>query len=379
MSTILIGADLVPTESNFDAFRNGGAGGLVGEALRERLRKADFVMMNLEVPLTDRASPIRKCGPCLRAPAACAAGLREIDPFFFTLANNHIMDQGPEGLRSTLSALDGLGIAHAGAGRDLGEAKAPFRTEVGGCLVGVYCCAEHEFSIAGEKTPGANPFDPLDSFDDVRELKAACGYVIVLYHGGKEQYRYPSPGLRRVFRRFAEAGADLVVGQHSHCIGCAETYRGSTLVYGQGNFLFDHSDSEYWKTSLLIEADPAAKRVAYIPLVKAGNGVREAEGEARTGILDAFGRRSAEILREGFVAEAYARLAESAEKEYLRKLCGRGGKGILPRLLDKVTGGRYLGRMYPDAERVVIENVLDCEAHRELASAIMKRRAGSGK
>ncbi len=60
---LLIGADLVPTKSNTGLFAAGDVLRLVGEELLSRLLAADFIAMNLEVPLTDRAAPIRKCGP----------------------------------------------------------------------------------------------------------------------------------------------------------------------------------------------------------------------------------------------------------------------------------------------------------------------------
>lgn len=55
----------------------------------------------------------------------------------------------------------------------------------------MYTCAEHEFTIATENTPGANPFDPLESLDHIQELKSKCDFVLVLYHGEKAHYRYP--------------------------------------------------------------------------------------------------------------------------------------------------------------------------------------------
>ena len=135
-------------------------------------------------------------------------------------------------------------------GENLSKAREPYIRTIDDVRLGVYCCTEHEYSIATNTQAGANPYDPLFSFDDVRELKKACDYVIVLYHGGKEHYRYPSPLLQKVFHKFAEVGADLVIAQHTHCIGCMEKYGGSTLVYGQQGILpFDHSKSDYWKTS----------------------------------------------------------------------------------------------------------------------------------
>ena len=369
---LLIGADLVPTKSNTGLFAAGDVLRLVGEELLSRLRAADFIAMNLEVPLTDRAAPIRKCGPCLIAPPETAEGLREIDPYFFTLANNHILDQGAEGLRSTMKTLREKGIAFAGAGENLEEASRPYLTRIGSCRVGFYCCAEHEFSIAGENSPGANPYDPLESFDHVRRLKADCDYCIVLYHGGKECYRYPSPMLQRVFRKFAECGADLVIAQHTHCVGCMERYQGSTLVYGQGNFLFDASNSEYWKSSLLLQLDLNSKELEYIPLVKKGELVREASGKEREEILSGFLARSEEIKSPDFVEDRYARFAREMDKEYYRRFAGKSGKSFLTRALDKMTHYGFIRSRFPDECRAVIENVLDCEAHRELAARAMK-------
>ena len=80
-----------------------------------------------------------------------------------------------------------------------------------GKKIGIYACVEHEFTVATEKESGANPIDLLETPDHIVELKKQCDYVIVLYHGGKEQYRYPSPNLQKTCRKLVEKGADLVV------------------------------------------------------------------------------------------------------------------------------------------------------------------------
>ena len=62
------------------------------------------------------------------------------------------------------------------------------------------CLSASTKCVNGIKSLGANPFDPLETPDHIAELKSRCDYVIVLYHGGKEYYRCPSPNLRKVFR-----------------------------------------------------------------------------------------------------------------------------------------------------------------------------------
>ena len=268
--------------------------------------------------------------------------------------------------------LKDAGIDYSGVGKDLDEASKPFIKEIGGRRIGIYCCAEHEFSIATETEPGANPFDPLESLDHVKSLKKETDYVVVLYHGGKEHYRYPSPYLQKVCRRLVDKGADLVVCQHTHCIGCEEKYKDGTIVYGQGNFLFDDSDSEFWQTSLLIDLDEDFN-ISYIPIVKSDNKVRIADEKRRQAILTDFHKRSDEIKQSGFVNKAYAAFAEQMEKEYLVRFSGNIGRNIFVRVLNKFTSYEFIKKLYPATSKVAIENVLDCEAHRELAIEALRR------
>lgn len=366
---ILIGADLVPTDSNQALFAAGDGEALVGEALLSCLNSADMRIFNLEVPLTDLASPIEKCGPNLIAPTASVAGYKALGADILTLANNHIMDQGEQGFFSTLEALGKSGIEYIGADRNAMLAALPGIFPVGDKTVGVYACAEHEFSIAGENTPGANPFDPLESPDHVSALKKQCDYVIVLYHGGKEHYRYPSPGLQKVCRKLVEKGADLVICQHSHCIGCEEKYLHGTIVYGQGNFLVDRSEKQFQKTGLLVQISDDFS-ISYIPLRKREHTVRLATGEDADTILGEFHSRSEEIRDPRAVEENYARFARSMQNRYLLNLSGIWADGFLFRAVNKLTGGRWgnwlIKRTYHKKKRLVLRNFMECEAHREL-------------
>src|SRR5699024_431430 len=226
---------------------------------------ADFRLFNLEVPITDKASPISKQGPNLIAPKSTINGIKGLHPSLITLANNHILDQNEQGLFSTSNLLDKNNIHHIGAGENLNKASEPYIFQWNGNKIGVYTCAEHEFTIATENSAGANPFDPLESLDHIAKLKSKCNYVIVLYHGGKEHYRYPSPYLQKVCRKIVDKGADLVICQHSHCVGSFEEYDKGTIVYGQGNFIFNEHNNEFWNTGLLVKVDDIFN-IEYIPI-----------------------------------------------------------------------------------------------------------------
>lgn len=375
--SIIIGADLVPTESNYALFENGDCKGLVGEALLEKLNSANYRIFNLEIPLTDKKTPIKKCGPALIAPTKTVEGYKALGVDLLTVANNHIMDQGEEGFKTTLATLEAAGISYVGAGENLRSAQKPFRFDFKGKKIGVYACAEHEFSIADENAPGANPFDALESLDHIIELKKQSDFVIVLYHGGKEHYRYPSPYLQKVCRKIAEKGADLVICQHSHCIGCYEEFNDSTIVYGQGNFLFDHQNNEFWQTSILVSIDESLK-VSYIPLEKNGNTVKLATDVKAKEILNAFENRSNEIKIPGVIEKKYGEFAEKMKDHYLLTFSATNRASFIFRVLSKLTGGKYqkklLSKKYTPTVSLAIENFVDCEAHRELLLFGLKGR-----
>ncbi len=357
---IIIGADIVPTQSNIEFFKNGQTDKILDEKIVQLLKEADFRLFNLEVPLTDVETPIEKQGPALIAPSGTVRGMKNLGVDLLALANNHIMDQDVQGLESTFNVLRENNIKYVGAGNSLSEAQKPYIIEKDGIKTGIYACAEHEFSIAKKNHPGANPFDTLESPDHIVKLKNECDYVIVLYHGGKEHYRYPSPELQKICRKLCDKGADLVVCQHSHCVGCREEYNGSEIVYGQGNFVFDMRSNEYWNSAVLISADFSEKmRLEYIPLEKKDGKPVVSEN---SGIIEGLEERSEEIKKEGFIGEKYSEFAESMLQGYINAFKGRS---IIFRLINRLCGHR-LKRKLSEKQKMQIINCVECEAHREL-------------
>lgn len=365
--SIIIGADIVPTGADVDLFSNGAAVELIGNELLEILQNSSYRIFNLEVPLTDVCQPIRKYGPHLIASTSTVQGIQSLGINLLTLANNHIMDQDTQGIASTIRVLDDAGIAYVGAGQNLNEAQQPYFLELQGKRYGIYACAEHEFSIAEVDKPGANPFDPLESLDHIAQMKSECDYAIVLYHGGKEQYRYPSPNLQKTCRKLIEKGADLVVCQHSHCIGCKEEYKNGTIVYGQGNFLFNKKNNEYWNTGLLIELQNTGS-ISYIPFIRKEQGIRIAEGREADEILVCFEKRSKEIEDPSIVEKKYEAFANESIPGYVLFFLGINNS-IIYRFINRMSGQRlrrYISNRVLKKRGDGIRNYIECEAHKEL-------------
>lgn len=372
---IIIGADLVPTKSNIELFEKGDVDTLIGRELTDIIRSADYRIFNLEVPLVNESSPIKKCGPNLIAPTQCISAYKAMEIDLLTLANNHILDQGIKGLDSTIKTLKKADISYIGVGNSIKDASKPKIINCEGKKIGIYACVEHEFTVATEKESGANPIDLLETPDHIVELKKQCDYVIVLYHGGKEQYRYPSPNLQKTCRKLVEKGADLVVCQHSHCIGCREEYLQGTIVYGQGNFLFDDEENEYWQTSLLIMISDDFE-VKYIPLKKNKNTVRVAKENEAKNILEQFNIRSEELTDSKKVGQHYDELAEYYKNFYLLNIM-KIKRGLLYRIINKLTKGllekTIIDAAYNSMYKYTLRNYVECEAHSELILHILKK------
>ena len=366
---LYIGADFVPTDINKRLFEEGNGEALLGKELYEILKHSDLNIFNLEVPLTDVETPIVKFGNNLIAPSKTVYGYKALEPIFLTLANNHSLDQGVEGLTTTLNLLKQHEIAHAGAGANLKEAKKPFIFEKDGVRIGFYLCTENEFTMATSHSMGANPFDVLDSFDEVAALKEQCDYVIVLYHGGKEYYRYPSPMLQRYCRKFIDKGANLAICQHNHCVGSREDYNGGSIIYGQGNFIFNSefyvNHREFVKDSLLIrvEATKDSFVICELPIRMSDNGTRLATDAEAAETLAGYKKRSEEIKHPHFVISNYKAFADTHVKRYLREFLGRS---FIIRAINALFGRKLMQLILGPTSYLAIQNYLECEAHHEL-------------
>lgn len=365
---IIIGADIVPTESNIKLLENRKIEQVFDPQLINRLEESDYRIFNLEVPLTHEENPIVKDGPHLLAsPESFEAIHSALNINFLTLANNHIMDQGEKGLKTTIELLKRLKIDYAGVGRNIEEASNAFSFSMYEKKIGVYCCAEHEFTIATNTKAGANPFDEFDSIDHICKLKQNSDYVIVLYHGGKEEYRYPSPLLQKRCRRMVDSGANLVICQHTHCIGCAESYNKGTIIYGQGNFLFDAEDNELWNTALLVDVQ-SDFTVEYIPIKKV-NGRIVLAAKSDDYIIEQFNQRTNEIRREGYVEEKYKEISLKQMNRYLESIQGGRYKSLFFRIINKLSNHKLknvlLKKYYEKQDLTRVYNLLNCEVHRE--------------
>jgi hypothetical protein len=228
-------AEKLPPHDGGDLFRN----------VRERLKGADIVFGNLEGPLLDEGAPV-KCvgqeasGTCytFRTPTRYVGRLAEAGFNVVSTANNHILDFGVEGEKSTLKALQNVSIQPAGGNR-----IARFR--VGGKRVAVA-----GFSFSRSDPPSPSVLNIPGAGRVVKALKEEHDIVIVSFHAGPEGIdalhvaegpEFFAGEWRGETRRFAhemvDAGADFLIGHGPHVLRGFEVYKGKLIAYSLGNFM----------------------------------------------------------------------------------------------------------------------------------------------
>lgn len=371
--SLIIGADIVPTLSNIQLFQNADIKSLIGDELIKILKDSDYRIFNLETPLSNIKSPIQKSGPIHTVEETAVNGIKALNPDLLVLSNNHIFDHGNNGIERTIRILNSNNINYIGVGKSFDERNKEYIFEKNNIKIGIYNCCEHEFSIRKEGEWGANPYDPLISFDYVQKLKEKCDFVIVLYHGGKEFLRYPSPDLQKIFRKFADKGATAVIAQHTHCIGSYENYSGSLLVYGQGNFIFDDDDEQYKSfldNGLLIRLSFSKENFDYsfLPIMKNNHSISIANEIKKEKILLDFESRSKKINDKDFLYSEYKKQASSFIKGYLLNIhIGNKLDTIFIRIFLKFNNFLKRKKMKKTKQKLLdIKNYINCESHREL-------------
>lgn len=214
-------------------------------ALDPLLGETDIVIGNLEGPLTRHESvgPPWRFG--LHGNPAYASILRAARFNVVTLANNHAMDHGWQGLEETIRHLHANDIKYVGAGQNLNAARQPLHMTVRGVKIAIlaYCDVSNLGPLyASDDCPGVTPLRPALVFEDIVAAKQACDIVILCMHWGQENISTPHPRYRRIGRDLIAAGANIIAGHHPHVLQGVERVDGGVIAYSLGNFTFSDQD-----------------------------------------------------------------------------------------------------------------------------------------
>ncbi|GAB4076219.1 CapA family protein [Nostocoides australiense] len=232
-------------------------------ALQKLWADADFRMANLETAITEGGTRVVKAFN-FRAPASALTTLAGAGMSAMSLANNHGVDYGLDGLADTLAARANSPFPIVGIGADEADAFAPKIVDVSGLKVALLGASQvneetlAQFS-AGPGKPGiASSMPPTRLVDAVARVRAQADVVVVFMHWGMDYTDCPDQRSIDTSNALASAGADIVVGGHSHRINGAGWLGKSYIAYGLGNFVWWRATEPDSRTGILrLTVDPA--------------------------------------------------------------------------------------------------------------------------
>lgn len=244
--------------------RTGGTG-----AIWSLFQDADLALVNLESPepndFTYHASGFQFTGDPNLLEGLQFAGIDAV-----SLANNHVGDGGSHGVIDTISNLDRLRIAHAGAGVNRSEARRAAWLTAGGMKIAVlaYSYIQPAGYWATTTSPGSAAYSIGAITTDIAAARAAgADYVIVMPHWGLEYTDTLVSGIQSDARRMIDAGADLILGSHSHWFGPVQQLGPSNLAfYSLGDLVFDWTHDERTQESAVVDLTFVGGRLVQVDL-----------------------------------------------------------------------------------------------------------------
>ncbi len=353
---------------------------LIDSTIIDVFQKVDYRIVNLEAPITS-ISPtgrILKTGPHLQtSQKTIIPYLNELRVDLVTLANNHIMDYGVDGLVETINTLQDNNIGHVGAGNNLLEAQRPVTIIKDGLKVAILNFAENEWSIASDDSPGCNPLDVIDNVNQIQMYKATHDKVICIIHGGHEYYHMPSPRMVKQYRFYVDSGADAIIGHHTHCIGGYENYSNAPIVYSLGNMLFTkYSKHQDWYEGLIVIFDIQKEKPISLELSPVQQSVLTyrcslANESKSVSILNRVEEISACLQNDVELEKAWQEYAKQMSPQYLNYFSPIQlfNNRYINYVIKKLNIERYL---MSKSHYKLLLNIIRCEAHKDMAISTLK-------
>lgn len=334
--------------------------------VRDVLSKSDYSIVNFESTISKgNEKPIKKSGPNLQCSEKGIEALKWAGFDCVTLANNHFLDYGEQGVLNTIEACDKYSIETVGGGLNLQQVSQIYYKTVCGEKLGIINCCEHEFSIATECSAGSNPLNIIQQFYSIKESKSKADYVIVIVHGGNEHYQLPSPRMKEIYRFFIDAGADAVINHHQHCFSGYEVYKEKPIFYGLGNFCFDHPTNRngIWNEGYMVELSLTRNsKVGFVlwPYVQCNDNanIELLKDDKKQVFEERIKVLCGDILNDRLLKEKYEKWVEGGRKWIM---------SLFEPFITRLARGLYYRNLCPSflkGERLyLLENYLFCEAH----------------
>lgn len=285
--TICFGGDISLDESAVTTNRlddsENGIYDCISPELISIMQQANLMCLNNEFTYSTNGNPMEGKAYTFRAHPNRVEVLQEMGVDIVLLANNHVYDYGKQAMLDTFQTLECANIAYFGAGKNLEEAMQPVYYEIDGktiAFVGASRAEKYKMTPqATEDSPGIlRCYDTELFLEVIKEADANADFVIANVHWGTE-YSYDLEEIQLTTgKAYLDAGADIIVGGHSHCLQGMEYYNGKPILYSLGNYWFNNKTLDSMLVKLHFYGNDLEQQleVSVIPAI---------QSEARTQIV----------------------------------------------------------------------------------------------
>lgn len=260
--------------------------------LLERMRSADVFMLNNEFPFSSRGTPTENKTFTFRADPANVDMYELLGVDVVSLANNHAYDYGEEALLDTFATLEEAGIPYVGAGRNIDEAKKPVYFIANGIKIAVVSATQIERNAVPDTREATATsagvlrcMDPSALLEVIAEAKENSDFVILYIHWGTESQAETDWLQDKQAPVYAQAGVDLIVGDHPHCLQKLDSESGVPVVYSLGNYWFNSKT----QNTCLVEVGIKKEGMEYfrfVPCIQEDCRTRQLEGSEKAEVLN---------------------------------------------------------------------------------------------
>ncbi len=258
--------------------QNGGniANAISQEVITE-MKSADIMMVNNEFPYSSRGTATAGKQFTFRAKPSTVSYLDDLGVDIVSLANNHAYDYGEEAFLDTMTTLEEAGILYVGAGRNLKEARRPVYYIINNMKIAIVAATQIEKSdypdTKGATDSSAGVFrcwngDNLIS--TIQEARENSDFVIAYLHWGTENFSAIDWAQEKQAPEVVAAGADLIIGDHPHCLQKIEAVNGVPVIYSLGNFWFNSKTVDTGMVKITLNQD-GLQSCQFLPCLQSGS------------------------------------------------------------------------------------------------------------
>lgn len=264
----------------------------MSQDLLDEMNGVDIMMLNNEFPYSNRGTPTANKQFTFRAKPESVDILGQMGVDIVSLANNHAYDYGETALLDTFETLEQAGMPYVGAGRNLKDAVRPVYFIAGDLKIAYVSATQIErqdnpdTKEATDVSPGVfRCLNPARLLEVVKEAEANSDFVIVYIHWGTENTVEPDWLQLDQAPKIVEAGADLIIGDHPHCLQPIQYVDGVPVVYSLGNFWFNSKPIDTGLVKVVL-TENGLQSLQFVPALQQDCVTNMLHGEEKERVLE---------------------------------------------------------------------------------------------